>query len=158
MLQEMNRRKLSLGIKSRGYNNISNLSRQKSDVTPKIETRKFDVKNFDFGDKIYRSKGQKKASVALPSIDQKIDENWSEFDLVPSSTSDSSTSKAKAILGPSAAQKPINTPKPVLHAEDTKDVYDDGSDVPNDHQYSKEWENMVQKKANELEGIMKTKE
>jgi hypothetical protein len=65
----MNRRKLSLGIKSRGYNNISNLSHQKSDVTPKIETRKFDVKNFDFGEKTYRSKGQKKASVALPSID-----------------------------------------------------------------------------------------
>ena len=46
----------------------------------------------------------------------------------------------------------------IPHAEDTEDVYDDGSDVSYDHHHSKEWNTMVQKKADELEDIMKTEE
>jgi len=46
----------------------------------------------------------------------------------------------------------------IPHAEDTEDVYDDGSDASYDHHHSKEWNAMVQKKADELEDIMKTEE
>jgi hypothetical protein len=47
----MNRRKMSLDSRNRGYNNISNLSDKKITATPIIECRKLDVKNFDFGEK-----------------------------------------------------------------------------------------------------------
>jgi len=46
----------------------------------------------------------------------------------------------------------------IPHAEDTEDVYDDGQDSSYDHHHSKEWNNMVQKKADELEDMMKTEE
>jgi len=46
----------------------------------------------------------------------------------------------------------------IPHADDTEDVYDDGQDQSYDHHHSKEWNNMVQKKADELENEMKIEE
>ena len=46
----------------------------------------------------------------------------------------------------------------IPHADDTEDVYDDGQDQSYDHHHSKEWNNMVQKKADELENMMNDEE
>lgn len=46
----------------------------------------------------------------------------------------------------------------IPHADDTEDVYEDGQGESYDHHHSKEWNNMVQKKADELEEEMKTEE
>ena len=46
----------------------------------------------------------------------------------------------------------------IPHADDTEDVYDDGQEASYDHHHSKEWNAMVQKKADELENMMKQEE